>query len=107
MLSGTLALNRALYGRWSALPLVALPLLYNHVFLVGTMNYLFGIGVALWGLAFWLWLRARFWPLRFLVSAAVVMVLFFCHLSVVGLYGLGLLAIELLRLWTLRGRPIG
>ena len=107
MLSGTLAVNRALYGHWSALPLVALPLLYNHVFLVGTMNYLFGIGVALWGMAFWLWLRDRFWPLRFLVSTGVVLVLFFCHLSAVGLYGLGLLAIELWRLWTRRGRPVG
>ncbi|HYJ44333.1 MAG TPA: hypothetical protein VEW06_07730, partial [Xanthobacteraceae bacterium] len=44
ILSGTMALNRQLYGRWSVLPLIAFPLLYNSVFLVGTMNYLFGIG---------------------------------------------------------------
>jgi len=48
MVSGTLALNRALFGRWSVLSLAAFPLLYNHVFLIGTMNYLFGVGVALW-----------------------------------------------------------
>jgi hypothetical protein len=107
LLSGALAINRALYGRWSVLPLVLLPLLYNHVLLVGTMNYLFGAGVALWGLAFWLWLRDRAWPLRFVVSTAVVLVLFFCHLSAAGLYGLGLLAIELWRLWQNRQRPIG
>src|SRR5665647_2624374 len=29
IISGTLALNRALTGRWSALPLFAFPLLYN------------------------------------------------------------------------------
>src|SRR5207302_5755881 len=43
IMTGTLALNRQLHGRWSALPLVAFPLLYNFVFLVGTMNYVFGI----------------------------------------------------------------
>jgi hypothetical protein len=38
ILSGTLALNRALTGRWSALPLVAVPLLYNNMLLVGVVN---------------------------------------------------------------------
>jgi hypothetical protein len=57
ILSGTLALNRQLYGHWSVLPLIAFPLLYNSVFLVGTMNYLFGIGLALWALAAWAALR--------------------------------------------------
>jgi hypothetical protein len=36
ILSGTLALNRQLYGHWSVLPLIAFPLLYNSVFIVGT-----------------------------------------------------------------------
>src|ERR1700741_1581732 len=31
--SGTLSLNRALFGSWSMLPLISMPLLYNHVFL--------------------------------------------------------------------------
>ncbi len=48
IISGTLALNRRLFGHWSVLPLIAFPLLYNNVFLVGTMNYMFGIGLALW-----------------------------------------------------------
>src|SRR6516165_2730981 len=51
IISGVLALNRALIGRWSVFPLVAFPLVYNYVFLVGLMNYMFGIGVALWALA--------------------------------------------------------
>ena len=49
--SGTLVFSRALNGRWSPLPLVALPLLYNGVLLVGVMNYVFGIGLAFWPLA--------------------------------------------------------
>jgi hypothetical protein len=68
ILSGTVAFNRALFGSWSVLPLVAFPLLYNHVFLVGVMNYMFGLGLALWALAAWVWLRERIWPLRLLVA---------------------------------------
>ena len=44
IISGALVLSRALNGRWTVLPLFAIPLLYNYVFLVGLMNYIFGIG---------------------------------------------------------------
>src|SRR5215208_6811977 len=98
ILSGTMALNRRLYGHWSVLPLIAFPLLYNNVFLVGTLNYVFGIGLAIWALAAWIALRERSILLRFGVSALFVLGLFFCQLFSVGLYGLGLLAFELHRL---------
>jgi len=98
IISGMLALNRRLFGQWSILPLIALPLLYNNVFLVGTMNYVFGMGLALWALAAWIWLRERNILIRLTVSTAFVLGLFFCHLFAVGLYGLGLLAFEIHRL---------
>jgi len=104
ILSGTLALNRQLYRHWSVLPLIAFPLLYNNVFLVGTMNYLFGIGLALWALTSWVALRERAVALRLAVSTLFVLALFFCHLFAVGVYGLGLLAFELQRLLALRWR---
>jgi hypothetical protein len=104
ILSGTLALNRQLYRHWSVLPLIAFPLLYNNVFLIGTMNYLFGIGLALWALASWVALRERALVLRLAVSTLFVLALFFCHLFAVGVYGLGLLAFELHRLLELRRR---
>ncbi len=100
ILSGTLALHRQLFGRWSALPLIGFPLLYNNVFLVGTMNYVFGIGLALWALTSWIALRERNPVLRLAVSALFIIGLFFCHLFSVGVYGVGLLAFELHRLWT-------
>jgi MFS family permease len=103
ILSGTLALNRTLTGRWSALPLVAAPLLYNAMLLVGVVNYLFGIGLVLWALAAWVALRDRPWPWRYAASAAFVIALFFCHLVSVALYGLGLFAFEVERLWRSRG----
>ncbi|MDR3462281.1 MAG: hypothetical protein P4L76_08200 [Beijerinckiaceae bacterium] len=95
IMSGTFALNRALFKRWSVLPLIAFPLLYNYVFLVGVMNYFFGIGLALWGLAAWVALRERPWPARYVISALFGVALFFCHLFSLGVYGLGLLAFEL------------
>ena len=98
--SGTLALHRRLYGRWSPLPLLAFPLLYNNLFLVGTMNYVAGIGLMLWAVTTWMALRERSWLLRLPVSAAFVLALFFCHLFALGVYGLALLAFELQRLWT-------
>jgi hypothetical protein len=108
ILSGTLALNRQLYGRWSVLPLIAFPLLYNSVFVVGTMNYLFGIGLALWALAAWAALRERALAMRLAVSTLFVLALYVCHLYAVGVYALGLLAFELHRLVTLwRAESLG
>ena len=103
-LSGTLALNRALYGYWSAMPLISFPLLYNGVLLVGVMNYLFGVGVALWALASWIGLCDRAWPLRYFMSLLFVLLLFFCHLFAVGVYGVGLLAFEMYRQWQTPGK---
>src|SRR6476469_8847835 len=104
ILSGTMALNRQLYGRWSVLPLIAFPLLYNSVFLVGTMNYLFGIGLSLWALAAWAALRERAMTLRLAVSMLFVLALFFCHLFSVVVVALGMIAFELHRLLELRRR---
>src|SRR5262249_40768784 len=105
ILSGTLALNRQLYGQWSVLPLIAFPLLYNYFFLIGTMNFLFGVGLALWALAAWVALRERAMPLGLIVSTLSVLMLFFCHLFAVGVYGLGVLAFELQRALG-RDRPL-
>ena len=99
IVSGTLALHRRLFGHWSPLPLLAFPLLYNNVFLVGTMNYVAGIGLMLWAVTIWMALRERSWLIRLPVSAAFVLALFFCHLFALGVYGLALLAFELHRLW--------
>ena len=104
IVSATVALHRQLYGRWSALPLIAFPLLYNRDFLVGTMNYVFGIGLVLWALVAWVGLRERGRARRLLVSSLFVLALFFSHLFALGVYGVGLLAFELQRLWTAYAR---
>jgi hypothetical protein len=98
IISGAIALHRQLFGRWSALPLIVVPLLYNGDFLIGTMNYVFGIGLALWALAAWAGLRDRGRAMRLSVSTLFVLGLFFCHLFALGVYGLGVLAFEAHRL---------
>ncbi|HEY0832958.1 MAG TPA: hypothetical protein VGE72_03525 [Azospirillum sp.] len=94
MVSGPMAIHRALHGTVTPWPLVAFPFVYNGIFLVGLMNYLFGLGVAMWGVAAWIALRGRPAAVRALVSAAFVLALFACHLFAVGLYGLALLSLE-------------
>jgi hypothetical protein len=103
--TGVLALNRALFGGWPVIGLAALPLLYNHIFLVGLMNYWFGVGLALWATAAWVALRERPW--RLLASAIFAVGLFFSHIFAVGVYGLALLAFELWRLRERRAEPLG
>jgi len=104
--TGVLALNRTLFGGWPTIGLAALPLLYNHIFLVGLMNYWFGVGLALWATAAWIALRERSWPWRLLVSALFTIGLFFSHIFAIGVYGMALLAFELWRLRERRKSPL-
>src|SRR5262249_42034721 len=107
IMSGMMVLNRALFRRWSLLPLIGTPLLYNYVFLTGTMNYLFGVGLALWATAAWIALRERAWPWRYAASALFAIGLFVCPLFALGVYGPALLASETTRLITQRAEPLG
>lgn len=102
LVTGPMAIHRALFGRFSPWPLIAFPFVYNGIFLFGLMNYLLGLGIALWGVAAWIAVRERSPWLRAGLSAAIVLMLFFCHLFAVGLYGLTLLSLEAWRWYTLR-----
>lgn len=95
--TGPMAVHRALYGRVSPLPMVAFLFLYNGMLLFGLMNYLLGLGIALWGLAAWIALRDRSVWLRLPLATAIVVALFFCHLFDVGLFGLAVGSLELWR----------
>jgi hypothetical protein len=92
---GTIWLNRVAAGAWRMWPLLAFLLLYNRVFLWGFVNYLFGIGIALAGTAFWLSLESRRWWLRTLVSSIIALACFFSHIAAFGFYALVILGAEL------------
>ena len=95
IVTGPMAVHRALYGRFNAFPMVVFVVVYNGIFLFGMMNFLLGVGLAMWGLAVWIGLRERAIAARMAVSAAFCVVLFVCHLYAVGLYGLAIGSYEL------------
>jgi hypothetical protein len=95
---GAAALNRVLFGAWSAWPCLAFLLLYSRTFLWGFLNYLFGLGLGLVALALWLALRRRPVALRLFVGATLGLALFFAHLLAFGLYGVMVLGYELGRI---------
>ncbi|MEA1649995.1 hypothetical protein UAJ10_13370 [Nitrospirillum sp. BR 11164] len=98
IVTGTWALHRALHraehGPGGANALLAMAFMYNGIFLLGFTNFLFGIGLALWGTAIRLSLRRRSHLQRLAASTATVLVLFVCHLFAVGLYGMAIFCLE-------------
>jgi hypothetical protein len=94
LLTGPHAIHYALYRRLSLGPLVAFLFIYNQLNGWGLVNYLFGVGLSLWGIAAWIALRRSSAVLRGAVSLAFVLALFVSHLSALGLYGLALLGHE-------------
>src|SRR5229473_3309321 len=94
IVGGAAWLNRIVSGGWRLWPLLSVAFLYNRQFLWGFINYLFGLGVALCGLALWLALeRARAW-LRLLAAAQVAILCFFSHIAAFGLYALIIAGVE-------------
>ena len=101
--SGTAALHYVLHGRVSPWPLLVFLFLYNFTFLLGFLNYLFGVGIFLWALAAWIYLREKPYRLRLSVSSILALILYFSHLSALGLYGLAVFGYEVWR-WRESGK---
>lgn len=94
LVTGPVAIQKVLFGRISLWPLVAFPFVYNATFLTGLVNYLFGVGLSMWGLAAWIALRDQSVWRRAFISLVCVQILFVTHLFAVGVYGVGLLSYE-------------
>ena len=97
--TGIYAIHYSIYKQLSLAPLLAFLFLYNTALLYGLLNYLFGLGIALWGIAFWIGIRGHHPGIRLPVSLVFVLALFLCHLYAVGLYGLTIFCYEL---WMLK-----
>lgn len=96
--SGTCAIYIALHRRLSLWPFTAFLFLYNPIFLFGVVNYLFGIGVALWGIAAWILLSRtpKWWHFFFFSFISILLLL--CHLSAFGFYALVVVLYEMRRI---------
>jgi hypothetical protein len=98
LIGGTLALHRVLHGRLGLWPLALFLFLYNHVLAWGFLNFLLGLGLALWLFAAWIATQGRAGWTRTLLFGAAGVALFFVHLMALGIYGLMVGAWELGRL---------
>ena len=99
---GTIAYSRAVFGTRSLRPLASALVAYNGTLLLGFLNFVAGVGLALLLAAAWIAWRDRF-PLRTIALAAIATVaLFFCHLVSLVLFAILIGGCELVALRRLR-----
>jgi len=92
--SGTIALHYAVHKRLSPWPYIVFLFLFNSMLILGVINYLFGLGLALWGIAIWILLREKSNLVRIPMFYVFAVVLFFAHFSAFGFYAVVVLAYE-------------
>jgi hypothetical protein len=97
IVGGALVLERVVKGRVHLAGFAALMFLYCLPFTWGFVNFEFGLGVTLWGVAAYLMVAERAWPVRFAVNAVLVTALFAAHFFSLGIYGATLGFYELWR----------
>jgi hypothetical protein len=97
IVGGALVLERVVKGRVHLAGFAALMFLYCLPFAWGFVNFEFGLGVALWGIAAYLAVAERALPVRFVVNSVFVMALFAAHFFGLGIYGATLGFYELWR----------
>jgi len=106
--SGCIALHRAWFGGRSWWPYASALTGFGFVLTNGFLNYLFGLGVALWSAAIWIRLSGRAFALRAGFAIACGLVCLLCHIFAFALLGLLLASLELVpRRGSVRPRPGG
>ena len=88
-------LHYALHRKLSLWPLVCVLFAFNYVFIMGWLNYLLGVNLALIFAA--LWIKLRQWPVRrsLPLFTAFSTTLYFTHIYALGVYGLIVLGLEI------------
>jgi hypothetical protein len=102
IVTGAMALERAVKGRFQVAGFVALIFLYSMPFAFGFENFEFGLGCALWGLACAVWLQDCSWLVRLVAHTAFIALLFAAHMFALGIYGFAVGLHELWRAWSRR-----
>jgi hypothetical protein len=102
VITGAVAIELAVKKRFEVAGFIALLFFCSFPFAWGFVNFQFGLGVALWGIAAWLALREKSLLLRFAVHLAFCFALFASHLLALGIYGFVLGLHECWRAWRLR-----
>jgi hypothetical protein len=96
---GAIAVERVVKGRMALSGYAAVMFLYALPFSWGFLNFEFGLGVALCGIAAMLAAQERPWPIRLVINFCFVAVTFVAHFFALGVYGATLGLYELWRAW--------
>lgn len=105
MLGGTICLHRVTFEKWSLWPFLAVVLLYNRLLLVGLINFLFGVGLSLFVLSLWIYLRPGRPLLRASALTVGALAVFFVHLFAFGILAVTIAAYELV-IFSSGARPL-
>jgi len=103
IVGGAMAIERVMKGRVQLAGFAGVLLLYSLPFAWGFLNFEFGLGVALFGIALMLKMREAAWPVRLVVNTVFVAALFAAHFFALGVYGATLGWYELWRAWDRNG----
>ena len=95
VVSGAVALEMAVKRRHEFAGFAGAASLYCLPFALGFLNFEFGVGLALWGLASWFALKNKESIARLAAHTFFCVCLFVCHLVAFGLYGATLVFCEL------------
>jgi len=90
---GCSEVGRAATGRLNGLALVCAFTFYNLPLFQGFVNYIFGLGVFLCAFAYWLQVRNRMTPLRFVLCCLLSLAAFLAHLAAIAILGAACFAI--------------
>ena len=96
VVTGSLAIEYQVKREIKLSPFTSLMLLNSRPFALGFLNFEFGLGLALWGIAAWLLLKDRGWSIRLFVHSVLVVLLFSAHFFALGIYGV---TIGLYEMW--------
>jgi len=88
LIAGTLALRRVVHGHVDMWAAGTFLFLYNHLLIMGFVNYLFSLGIALLLFAGWIASRSLQPTIRILLFSAAAAALFFCHLFALAVYAI-------------------
>ena len=99
VVTGAIAIEQIVKRRFHIAGFVALIFLYSLPFAWGFVNFEFGLGLALWGIAAYLATQERTWTYRLGVNVAFVVALFVAHFVALGLYGATIGLHEVWRAW--------
>ena len=93
--AGTFVFHRALNGRWSWTPIIALPLLYNIGMTKGFLAYDISLALALLAAGWWVAAPPARWLLRLIVATLFATLLYVMHFAGFAAYGIIVLGVEI------------